>query len=115
MHPEREKIKWDVGIPHYGERDRHGEVITTRIVASTVNRIVSKRFCKRQPMQGSKWGAHLLLQARVKTVNREWTAVFTQGYPDIEIEEWDAAASCSASACSLHLLTSPVILEPQTS
>jgi hypothetical protein len=54
--------------------------------------VVSKRFCKRQQMQWSKRGAHLLLQARVKTLNREWAAVFKQWYPDIEIEEWDEAA-----------------------
>jgi hypothetical protein len=78
--------------PNYGERYRHGEPITTSFVESTVNQVVSKRFCKRQQMQWSKRGAHLLLQARVKTLNREWAAVFKQWYPDIDIEEWDDAA-----------------------
>ena len=63
-------------IPNYGERYRNGEVITTRFVESTVNQVVSKRFCKRQQMQWSKRGAHLLLQARVKTLDREWASVF---------------------------------------
>ena len=40
-------------------------------VESTVNQVVSKRFCKKQQMQWSKRGAHLLLQTRVKTLNRE--------------------------------------------
>ena len=43
-------------------------------------------------MQWSKRGAHLLLQDRVKTLNREWAAVFKQWYPDINIEEWAEAA-----------------------
>ena len=50
-------------IPNYGERYCHGEAITTSFVESTVNEVVSKRFCKRQQMQWSKRGAHLLLQA----------------------------------------------------
>jgi hypothetical protein len=44
------------------------------------------------PNQWSKRGAHLLLQARVKTLNREWAAVFKQWYPDLEVEEWEKAA-----------------------
>ena len=35
-------------IPNYGERYRHGEAITTSFVESTVNKVVSKRFCKKQ-------------------------------------------------------------------
>jgi hypothetical protein len=79
-------------IPNYGERYRNGEVITTSFVESTVNQVVSKRFCKRQQMQWSKRGAHLLLQARVKTLDREWPAVFKSWYPDLEVEEWEKAA-----------------------
>ena len=79
-------------IPNYAERYRRGEVITTSFVESTVNQVVSKRFCKRQQMQRAKRGAHLLIQARVKTLNREWAAVFKQWYPDLEVEEWEKAA-----------------------
>jgi hypothetical protein len=79
-------------IPNYGERYRHGEVITTSFVESTVNQVVSKRFCKRQQMQWSKRGAHLLLQARVKTLDREWASVFRRWYPDMNVEEWEEAA-----------------------
>jgi hypothetical protein len=79
-------------IPNYGERYRHGEPITTSFVESTVNQVVSKRFCKKQPMQWSKRGAHLLLQARVKTLNREWATVFKHWYPDLQVEEWEKAA-----------------------
>jgi hypothetical protein len=79
-------------LSDYGERYRNGEPITTSFVESTVNQVVSKRFCKRQQMQWSKRGAHLLLQARVKILNREWAAVFKGWYPDLEVEEWDKAA-----------------------
>jgi hypothetical protein len=38
-------------IPNYGERYHHGERISTGFVESTVNQVVSKRFCKKQQMQ----------------------------------------------------------------
>ena len=41
-------------IPNYGERYRHGERISTGFVESTVNQVISKRFCKRQQMQWTK-------------------------------------------------------------
>ena len=37
-------------IPNYGERYHHGEAIATGFVESTVNEVVSKRFCKKQQM-----------------------------------------------------------------
>ena len=70
-------------IPNYGERYRHGEAIATDFVESTVNPVISKRFCKKQQMQWSKRGAHLLLQTCVKTLNRELGTVFKQWYPDL--------------------------------
>ena len=57
-------------IPNYGQRYHQGEAIATGFVESTVNEVVSKRFCKKQQMQWSKPGAHLLLQTRVKTLER---------------------------------------------
>jgi len=35
-------------IPNYGQRYRNGEAIATGFVESTVNQVVSKRFCKKQ-------------------------------------------------------------------
>jgi hypothetical protein len=37
-------------IPNYGERYRAGERISTGFVESTVNQVISKRFCKKQQM-----------------------------------------------------------------
>jgi hypothetical protein len=74
-------------IPNYGERYRYGERISTGFVESTVNQVISKRFCKRQHMQWTKRGAHLLLQTRVKTLNQELGAVFQRWYPALQLEE----------------------------
>ena len=81
-------------IPNYGERYRNGEPIATGFVESTVNEVVSKRFCKKQQMQWSKEGAHLLLQTRVRTLNGELDAIFKRWYPDmdLEVEELPRAA-----------------------
>ena len=43
-------------------------------------------------MQWSKRGAHLLLQIRVKTLNRALGCMFKRWYPDIDVEELDEAA-----------------------
>ena len=74
-------------IPNYGERYRYGERISTGFVESTVNQVGSRRFCKKQQMQWTKRGAHLLLQMRVKTLNQELGAVFRRWYPDLLLEE----------------------------
>ena len=81
-------------IPNDGERYRNGEPIATGFVESTVNEVVSKRFCKKQQMQWSKAGAHLLLQTRVRTLNGELSAIFKRWYPamDLEVEEMPVAA-----------------------
>jgi hypothetical protein len=72
-------------IPNYGQRYHQGEAIATGFVESTVNQVVSKRFCKKQQMQWSKPGAHLLLQTRVKTLDGELGAIFKRWYPDMDI------------------------------
>ena len=81
-------------IPNYGERYRNGEPIATGFVESTVNEVVSKRFCKKQQMAWSKEGAHLLLQTRVRTLNGELAGIFKRWYPDLDVkaEEMPIAA-----------------------
>jgi hypothetical protein len=79
-------------IPNYGERYRYGERISTGFVESTVNQVISRRFCKKQQMQWTKRGAHLLLQMRVKTLNQELGTVFQRWYPDLQLEETPLAA-----------------------
>ena len=74
-------------IPNYGERYRYGERISTSFVESTVNRVIRKRFCKKQQMQWTKRGAHRLLQTRVKTLHQALGAVFQRWYPDRQLDE----------------------------
>ncbi len=79
-------------IPNYGQRYRSGETISTAFVESTVNFVLSKRFVKKQSMQWTKRGAHLLLQTRVKTLNHELSTAFRRWYPEFQVEESVLAA-----------------------
>src|SRR4051812_9664954 len=54
---------------NYGERFRAGERISSCLAESTVNAVISKRFAKRQQMQWTKRGAHLLLQIRTRALD----------------------------------------------
>jgi hypothetical protein len=81
--------------PQVSARERRLVVIFNKLtMPSTANEVVSKRFCKKQQMQWSKPGAHLLLQTRVKTLDGELGAIFKRWYPDmdIEVDEMPAAA-----------------------
>jgi hypothetical protein len=72
-------------IPNYGERYHHGERISTGFVESTVNQVVSKRMVKKQQMQWTKRGAHLLLQIRTRVLNNEWEETFRTWYPGFRV------------------------------
>jgi hypothetical protein len=68
---------------NYGERFRAGERISSRLAESTVNAVISKRFAKRQQMQWTPRGAHLLLQARTRTLDGTLRPLFEQWYPGL--------------------------------
>ena len=68
-------------IPNFGERRRQGETISTAFVESTINQVVSRRFVKKQQMQWTLRGAHLLLQARTKVLNEDLDDLFRRWYP----------------------------------
>ena len=68
-------------IPNYGERWRNEEAIATGFVESAVNQIVSKRFAKRQQMQWTRKGAHLLLQTRTWVLDERLEETFRKWYP----------------------------------
>lgn len=68
-------------IPHYGERRRNDEPISTAFVESTVNVVVDKRFAKKQQMQWTKLGAHRLVQIRTRTLDGTLRDTFTAWYP----------------------------------
>ncbi len=68
-------------IPNYGEKHRNGEAISSAIAESTVNQVVSRRMVKKQQMQWTPAGAHLLLQTRSRVLNDELVELFQQWYP----------------------------------
>ena len=47
----------------------------------TINQVVSRRFVKKQQMQWTLKGAHLLLQTRTKVLNNELEDVFRRWFP----------------------------------
>jgi hypothetical protein len=72
---------------NYGERYRNGERISTGFVESAINQVVSKRMVKKQQMQWTQRGAHLLLQVRTRVLNEEWEDVFRRWYPDFRQQQ----------------------------
>lgn len=70
-------------IINYGERFRAGERISSAFVEATVNTVISKRFAKRQQMQWTPRGAHLLLQIRTRTLDDTFRPLFERWYPGL--------------------------------
>ena len=68
---------------NYGERYRAGERISSCLAESTVNAVISKRFAKRQQMQWTRRGAHLLLQTRTRTLDGTLRPLFERWYPGL--------------------------------
>jgi hypothetical protein len=71
------------GLINYDERFRAGERISSCLAESTVNAVISKRFAKRQQMQWTKRGAHLLLQIRTRALDGTLRPLFEQWYPGL--------------------------------
>ena len=84
-------------IPDYSERWHKGERISTAFVESTVNRVVSRRFAKKQQMQWSKKGAHRLLQTRTKTLDGTLRDLFTRWYPGMAVNDNQVPALAMAA------------------
>jgi hypothetical protein len=68
---------------NYGERFRSGERISSAMAESTVNAVISKRFAKRQQMQWTRRGAHLLLQTRTRALDGTLRPLFERWYPGL--------------------------------
>ena len=68
-------------IVNYGERYRQGERISTAFTESTINQVVSKRMVKKQQLQWTPEGAHLLLQVRTRVLNDDREGTFRRWYP----------------------------------
>jgi hypothetical protein len=74
---------------NYGERYRAGERISSAFVEATVNAVISKRFAKKQRMQWTRRGAHLLLQTRTKTLDGSLRLTFEEWYPGMANDNYD--------------------------
>src|SRR5208282_6610915 len=59
----------------------NGETISTAFVEWTINQVVSRRFVKKQQMQWTLRGAHLLLQTRTRVLNEDLDDLFRRWYP----------------------------------
>ncbi len=82
---------------NYGERFRSGERISSCLAESTVNAVVSKRFAKRQQMQWTKRGAHLLLQNRTRTLDGTLRPLFERWHPGLANDNGNKAAQANAA------------------
>ena len=82
---------------NYGERYRAGERISSAFVEATVNAVVSKRFAKKQQMQWTRRGAHLLLQTRTQTLDGTLRSTFERWYPGMANENVDPAIQADAA------------------
>jgi hypothetical protein len=81
---------------NYGERYRAGERISSCLAESTVNAVISKRFAKRQQMQWTKRGAHLLLQNRTRALDGTLRGLFERWYPHLANSNEPAGAPVAA-------------------
>jgi len=81
---------------NYGERYRAGERISSCLAESTVNAVISKRFAKRQQMQWTPRGAHLLLQIRTRALDGTLRPLFERWYPGLAAN--DGAETVAAAA-----------------
>jgi hypothetical protein len=84
-------------IPHFGERWRQGETISTAFVESTINQVVSRRFVKKQQMQWTLCGAHLLLQTRTNVLNHDLDDLFRRWHPQFRPQQQTQAPERKAA------------------
>ena len=82
---------------NYGERYRAGEPISSAFVEATVNAIFSKRFAKKQQMQWTRNGAHLLMQTRTRTLDGTLRSTFERWYPGMANDNTPKAARDQAA------------------
>ncbi len=82
---------------NYGERFRAGERISSAMAESTVNALVSKRFAKRQQMQWTRRGAHLLLQTRTRALDGTLRPLFEHWYPGLANDNPKSADQANAA------------------
>jgi len=94
---------------NYGERYRSGERISSAFVEATVNAVISKRFAKKQQMQWSRIGAHLLLQTRTQILDGSLRSTFQQWYPGMSNDNQEyIQRNCSRRMTAPQILMLPI-------
>lgn len=86
------------GLINYGERCRSGERISSAFAEATVNAVISKRFAKKQQMQWTRRGAHMLLQTRVRALDGTLRATFKNWYPGMKPDNDDSTTDQRCAA-----------------
>src|SRR3954470_18153491 len=89
---------------NYGERFRSSERISSAFGEATVNAVVSKRFAKKQQMQWTPRGAHLLLQTRTRTLDGTLRPLFERWYPGLANDNKVDAPSRHGRVSAPHFL-----------
>jgi hypothetical protein len=74
-----------------------GERISSCLAEATANAVISKRFAKRQQMQWTPRGAHLLLQIRTRTLDGALRPLFERWYPGLANDNDIAARQAGAA------------------
>ena len=75
-----------------GSLINYGERISSAMAESTVNAVVSKRFAKRQQMQWTRRGAHMLLQTRTRALDGTLRPLFERWQPGLANENPNSAS-----------------------
>lgn len=83
-------------IVNYAERYRYGDPISTAPTESAVNVLIDKRMSKRQQMQWTAKGAHLLLITRSETLNGTLRKAFKKQFPYFPEEAIDEPSAAAA-------------------
>lgn len=84
-------------IANYGERYRNDERIATPFVESAVNVVIAKRFTKKQQMQWSRRGAHMLLQIRTRTLDGTRRGQFETWCPGLSANDDQTSTQAAAA------------------
>ena len=80
-------------IPNYGERWRNQDAIASGFVESAVKQMIGKRVVKKQQMQWTKRGAHLLVKMRAQVLNNDLDHTFRGWYPGFRTNEPERKAA----------------------
>jgi hypothetical protein len=94
-------------IPNYAAWRRAGQAISTAFVESLVNSLLSKRFSKKQSMQWTPEGAHLLLQIRRGHSTANSRPPSARGIPPSHSRTSPPATTCSRPDRPRFVMRSP--------